>query len=216
MNLILFGPPGAGKGTQAKRLEETRGLTQISTGDMFRKAIAEGSALGQKVKAIMDAGQLVPDDVTVAMLAERIDRPDCKMGFILDGFPRTVAQAEALDKMLAEKKIPLSAVIELKVNEPMLIERLTGRFACAKCGANYHGKFKPTKVRDVCDVCGNTSFSCRADDKPEVVGKRFKAYREQTEPLLPYYARKNLLHTVDGMAEMDDVTRQIDAVLGSL
>jgi len=216
MNLILFGPPGAGKGTQAKRLEEARGLIQISTGDMFRKAISSGSALGQKVKSIMDSGQLVPDDLTVTMLADRISQPDCQNGFILDGFPRTLPQAEALDKMLAEKGLPLSGVIELKVDEIALTERLVGRFSCAKCGAGYHDKFKKTLVAGVCDVCGNESFSRRPDDKADVVGQRFAAYNAQTAPLLPYYKGKGLLHTVDGMADMNDVSKQIDTVLTKL
>jgi adenylate kinase len=216
MNLILFGPPGAGKGTQAKRLEEERGLTQISTGDMFRKAIASGSALGLKAKSYMDAGGLVPDQVTIDMLADRIKQPDCKNGFILDGFPRTVPQAEALDAMLTRLGLKLDAVIELKVDEAALTERLTGRYTCAKCGASYHDTLRPTAAKDVCDSCGATSFTRRPDDKPEVVGQRFKAYRDQTAPLLPYYAAKAILHTLDGMGEVEDVATSIDAIIKSI
>ena len=216
MILILFGPPGAGKGTQAQRLEHDRGMIQISTGMMFRSAIAAGSTLGQKVKAILDSGGLVPDDLTVAMLADRIKQPDCQKGFILDGFPRTLPQAEALDKMLADNGLSLTAAIQLKVDESALTERIVGRYTCAKCGAGYHDKFKPTQVADVCDECGNDSFSRRPDDKAEVVGQRFAAYHAQTEPLLPYYKAKDQLYVVDGMADMAEVARQIDTVLAKL
>lgn len=216
MNLILLGPPGAGKGTQARRLEEKFGLIQLSTGDMLRAAIAAGTALGQRVKAVLDSGQLVSDDIMVGLIAERIDQPDCKSGYILDGFPRTVAQAEALDEMLGRRNTPLSAVIELKVDEAMLTERIVGRYTCAKCGAGYHDTFKPTKIAGICDECGSTAFKRRDDDKAEVVGQRFAAYRNQTAPLLPYYTKRGILHTVDGMAEMDAVTVELEALLGKL
>lgn len=214
MNLILLGPPGAGKGTQARRLEEKYHMVQLATGDMLRAAIATGSALGQRVKDIMEKGQLVSDDIMIGIISDRLDQPDCKNGFILDGFPRTVAQAQALDEMLARRRQPLSAVIELKVDEAMLTERIVGRFTCAKCGAGYHDKFKPTIKAGVCDQCSSTEFKRRDDDKAEVVGRRFQAYREQTMPLLPYYREKGILHTVDGMAEMDDVFSQLEVLLG--
>lgn len=216
MRLILLGPPGAGKGTQAKRLEESRGLVQLSTGDMLRAAVASGSALGQQAKRVMEAGELMPDEIIIGMIAERIDQPDCRNGFVLDGFPRTTRQAAALDDMLAGKKAALDGVIELAVDESALIERISGRFSCAKCGAGYHEKFKRPKADGVCDVCGATEFSRRKDDNAETVAARLEAYRGQTAPILPYYDERKLLRRVDGMAEVDEVTRQIDAVLASL
>lgn len=213
MNLILLGPPGAGKGTQARRLQDARGLVQLSTGDMLRAAVASGSELGQQAKAIMDAGQLVPDDVIVAMISERIDRPDCANGFILDGFPRTTAQAEALDEMLADKGMKLDCVIEMEVDEEALVERITGRFACAACGAGYHETFHRPETEGVCDVCGGREFTRRDDDNAETVRARLAAYREQTAPILPYYRAKGVLRTVDGMASIEEVGRQIDRVL---
>ena len=215
MNIILLGPPGAGKGTQAKRIEDSRGLVQLSTGDMLRAAVASGSPLGCQAKEVMDAGMLMPDDLMIQMIAERIDQPDCKNGFILDGFPRTTRQAEALDEMLAGKGLRLHAVIEMQVDEEALVERITGRFSCAKCGAGYHNKFQKPKRAGVCDSCGGTEFKRRADDTEETVRTRLEAYRAQTAPILPYYRAKGVLQSVDGMAEIGEVTRQIEAKLAA-
>jgi adenylate kinase len=215
MNIILLGPPGAGKGTQAKRLEEGRGLVQLSTGDMLRAAVASGSEVGRRAKSIMDAGKLVPDDVMIAMIRERIAQPDCRRGFILDGFPRTVPQAEALDRMLAESRLKLDHVIEMQVDDAALTERITGRFSCATCGASYHDRFNPPKVEGVCDVCGGTEFKRRADDRAETVKARLEAYHAQTAPILPYYRDRGILRCVDGMADIDAVTGEIDKLLTS-
>jgi adenylate kinase len=213
MNLILLGPPGAGKGTQAKRLEETRGLVQLSTGDMLRALVASGSPLGAEAKRVMEAGQLMPDAVIIEMIAQRIAQPDCRKGFVLDGFPRTRGQAEALDAMLAGRGTRLDHVIELAVDEAALVERIAGRFACAKCGAGYHDRFKRPRVDGVCDVCGSTEFSRRKDDNAETVTARLAAYRDLTAPILPYYQERGLLRRVDGMADPDEVTRQIERIL---
>jgi adenylate kinase len=216
MNLILLGPPGAGKGTQAKRLETARGLVQLSTGDMLRQAVGSGSALGQQAKKVMEAGQLMPDEIIIAMIAERIAAPEARKGFVLDGFPRTEAQAEALGRMLAGRGSRLDAVIELVVDEAALIERISGRFTCAKCGAGYHDKFQPPKKPGVCDRCGSTEFVRRKDDNPETLKARLEAYRAQTAPIVPYYRRKGLLKEVDGMAAPDQVTREIETILGDV
>jgi len=213
VNIILLGPPGAGKGTQAKRLEEIYGLVQLSTGDMLRAERKSGSALGQKVQAIMDSGKLVSDDIIVELIAQRLDQLKGGKGVILDGFPRTVPQAEALDRMLKEKGQKLDAVIEMAVDESALVERIAGRFSCAKCGASYHDTYNRPRAEGICDVCGSAEFIRRADDRPEAVKTRLVAYRQQTAPILPYYRGKGLLHTVDGMADIDEVTRQIEAIL---
>ncbi len=215
MNLILLGPPGAGKGTQAQRLEATRGLKQLSTGDMLRAAAAAGSELGARVKVIIDRGELVPDDIIVDMIAERIKEPDCRGGFILDGFPRTVPQAEALDQMLEESGLKLDHVIELRVNDQALVARISGRFTCAACGASYHDTNKPPKIPGVCDSCGGTEFVRRDDDKAEVVAARLEAYHRQTAPLLPYYRGRGTLSSVDGMGRIEEVAEAIDRVLNN-
>ena len=214
MNIILLGPPGAGKGTQAKRLETGRGMIQLSTGDMLRAAVAAGTELGQKAKEVMDAGKLVSDDLMIGLISERLDQDDTKNGFILDGFPRTTAQAHALDVMLETKGLALDYVIELRVDDAALVARIVGRYTCAKCGQGYHDTFQKPKQDGVCDVCGSTEFKRRADDNAETVTSRLEAYHKQTAPIIPYYENAGKLKTVDGMAEIDDVTREIEAILG--
>jgi adenylate kinase len=213
MNLILLGPPGAGKGTQASHLQKTFGLAKLSTGDMLREAAASGSELGNHVKGIMAKGALVDDEIMIGLIRERITQPDCQNGFILDGFPRTLAQAEALDVMLKQVGTPLDYVIELEVQDDILVERISGRFSCAKCGEGYHDTHKQPATRGVCDACGSTEFSRRADDKAETVAKRLEAYHAQTAPLLPYYESQGVLASVDGMADIAEVMGQIEAIL---
>ena len=215
MNLILLGPPGAGKGTQAKRIEERHGMVQLATGDMLRAERSSGSALGRQVQAIMDAGQLVSDDIMIALIAQRIDRLGEAKGFILDGFPRTVPQAEALDAMLNRKGLKLDLVIEMTVDEGALVDRITGRFTCAKCGASYHDRYHRPQRDGICDVCGSKDFIRRGDDRPETVKARLAAYHDQTAPILPYYRAKGVLRPVDGMAPIDEVTEQIERLLNS-
>jgi len=209
MKLVLLGPPGAGKGTQAERIKDRYRIAHLSTGDMLREAVAADTEVGRRAKTIMDAGRLVPDDVINRLVAERIAQPDCARGFVLDGFPRTLAQAEALDALLDERGERLDGVLELAVDDDALIERISGRFACAQCGAGYHDLFKQPAVAGVCDVCGSREFVRREDDKAETVRARLEAYHAQTAPLLPYYLDKGLLAAVDGMAGIDEVTAEI-------
>lgn len=215
MILILIGPPGAGKGTQAKIIEDTFGVIQLSTGALLRSAIAEGTEMGRKAKALVESGKLVPDETIVGIVSDRIEDPDCAKGFILDGFPRTVAQAEALESMLKEKGLKLDHVIEIAIDDDLLVDRLTGRFECAECGEGYNDKFKPTRVEGVCDKCGSTEFIRRADDTEEKIRTRLGVYHEQTKPILPYYREHGILESVDGSKEMSDVTKQLKEVLST-
>ena len=213
MNLILLGPPGAGKGTQAQRLVERFGIVQLSTGDMLRAAVKAGTTLGIQAKAIMEAGELVPDELMVALIAERIDEPDCANGFILDGFPRTVAQADALDAMLAERGLTLDRVVAIEVEEEALIQRIVGRFSCADCGAGYHDHFNRPSTEGVCDQCGSKNFTRRADDNRETMIARLAAYHEQTAPIIPHYQAGGRFARVDGSGGIDTITAAIAAAL---
>jgi adenylate kinase len=213
MNLILLGPPGAGKGTQAEAITEKRGLVQLSTGEMLRRAVKAGSPIGLEASAIMEAGGLVPDPIVIKIIAERIAAPDCARGFILDGFPRTLKQAAALDVLLSTLGKQIDAVIEIKVNDAALIDRISGRYTCANCGASYHNTNCKPKVAGVCDRCGSKDFVRRADDNIDTVKNRLMAYYRETAPLIGYYFAKGKLRTVDGMAAISEVSRQIDGVL---
>lgn len=217
MRIVLLGPPGAGKGTQARRLTEKYGIPSISAGDLFRARIKDpNDPLGQEIRRYVDVGALVPDEVTIKMISERLDHADCKKGFILDGFPRSVAQAEALEKMLQQKGIVLDAVVQMDVDDEKLIERISGRFTCSACNEGYHDSFKKPAKEGVCDKCGaKDKFNRRADDSPTVVRDRLLTYHGQTAPILPFYRAKNMLKCVDGMASMDEVFRQIEAVLSA-
>lgn len=213
MNIILLGPPGAGKGTQARTLEQSRNLIQLSTGDMLRAAVAAGTDVGLKAKAVMEAGGLVSDEIVIGIISDRIEEPDCANGFILDGFPRTLAQAAALEKLLAEKGKTLDAVIEIRVDDEKLVERITGRFTCADCGEGYHDKFRMPKKEGVCDNCGSGNFKRRADDNEETLRARLLAYYKETSPLIGFYFAKDNLVSIDGMKDMPVVTKDIEAIL---
>lgn len=213
MNLIFLGAPGSGKGTQAEILERERRIIKLSTGDMLRANVKEGTEIGKKAKEIMEAGGLVPDDIMILIIANRISREDCDRGFILDGFPRTLAQAKALDKMLSANKKHIDHVIEITVDEEILAERIAGRFACGDCGTGYHDKFKPTKEEGKCDICGSKAFVRRKDDNVETVKTRLAAYHAQTAPLKPYYENQRILLEIDGMQEIAEVTAQIKKLI---
>jgi len=213
MRLILLGPPGAGKGTQAQRLVEKHGIPQLSTGDMLRAAVRAETEVGKRAKAVMEAGHLVSDEIVNEIVSERIDAADCANGFILDGYPRTLAQADALEAMLKRKGQPLDAVIELKVDDDVLVDRIAGRYTCARCGTGYHDTKHPPKVAGVCDKCGSHEFKRRADDNAETLRTRLQAYYKDTSPLVGYYHAKGLLASVDGMADMNQVTMAIEQVL---
>jgi len=216
MRLILLGPPGAGKGTQAQRIVETYGIPQLSTGDMLRAAVVQQTEVGKRAKAVMDAGKLVSDEIVNAIVSERIDQPDCAGGFILDGFPRTLVQADATESILSAKGLDLSVVIELRVDDEVLVDRVAGRYTCANCGAGYHDTNLKPKVEGVCDKCGSTQFKRRADDNPETVRTRLQSYYKDTSPLIGYYYAKGKLKTVDGMADIDKVTADIKDILSGL
>lgn len=214
MNIILLGPPGAGKGTQARILMDEMGLVQLSTGEMLRAAVAAGTEVGRKARSVMEAGQLVSDEIVIGVVSDRLDQPDVANGVIFDGFPRTAAQARALDRLLDEKRLTLDAVVSMDVDDDLLVDRISGRFTCAKCGEGYHDTHKRPKVEGVCDVCGSTEFTRRADDNAETVRARLIAYHADTAPLIDYYRGTGKLKTVDGMAEISEVTQAIRAALG--
>jgi adenylate kinase len=216
MNIILLGPPGAGKGTQAKLLEVGRGMKQLSTGDMLRAAVAAGSEVGLQAKAIMDRGDLVSDEVILAVVGERMNQPDITAGVVFDGFPRTPAQAEALDGMLAARGQRVDAVIEMKAEDEELVKRISGRLTCASCGKGYHDSFDKPKKDGICDVCGGTQFTRRADDNEKTVRDRLTVYNKQTAPLVNYYAKRGNLHGVDGMADIKLVTASIGRILDGI
>ncbi|HUF57666.1 MAG TPA: adenylate kinase [Thermohalobaculum sp.] len=213
MNVILLGPPGAGKGTQARILQDREGLVQLSTGDMLRAAVAAGSEVGREAKAVMEAGDLVSDEIVTSVVSERLDEDDAQAGVIFDGFPRTTRQAEALDRLLAEKGMELDAVIEMQVDDDKLVERVSGRFTCATCGEGYHDLYKLPKREGVCDSCGGTEFERRPDDNAETVQQRLEAYHAETRPLIDHYDRAGKLKRIDGMAPIEEVTDEIRRIL---
>lgn len=214
MKLVLLGPPGCGKGTQSKLLQDKHGIIQLSTGDMLRAEVASGSDLGQQAKQVMESGGLVSDELIIGMIDGRVDQADCANGFILDGFPRTVPQAEALDAMFAKKGLTLDHVIEFEVDDQAMVERISGRYTCGNCGEGYHDSFKTPAKEGVCDKCGSTDFKRRADDNAETVANRLEEYHAQTAPIAAYYGNKGVLKSIDGMADIDDVTKQLEQIIG--
>lgn len=211
--LILLGPPGAGKGTQARMLETRFGLVQLSTGDLLRAAVAQGTEAGQQAKAVMDAGGLVSDDIVIAILRDRLAEPDCARGVILDGFPRTTVQAQALDALLAETGQKIDAAISLEVDDAAMVERISGRYTCAACGEGYHDSFKQPAQPGICDTCGGTEMKRRADDKAETVASRLEAYHAQTAPLIGYYEEKGALSRIDAMGAIDNIAADLGAIV---
>lgn len=213
MNIILLGPPGAGKGTQARRLVDARSMVQLSTGDMLRAARTSGTEMGRRVAEVMDRGELVTDEIVIGLIEERLAGDAEDHGFIFDGFPRTLAQADALERLLQRVGKPLAAVIEMRVDDEALVERITGRFTCASCGAVYHDRTRPTKAEGVCDSCGSTEFSRRADDTEEALRKRLMEYYKKTSPLVGYYYARGMLSVIDGLAPIDEVASGISRIL---
>ena len=214
MNIILIGPPGAGKGTQARILEDKYDIIQLSTGDMLRAKVKSGDELGLKIKKVIDSGDLISDELMIKIISDRIDEKDCSNGFILDGFPRTVAQAEALEKMLHDKQLNLDSVIQLTVDEDQVVERITGRYTCSDCGEGYHDSFKPAKNEKECDECDAIDSFVRRDDDNELsVRNRLAVFNKQTAPILPFYENKQMLNKVDGMREIDTVAKDIKEIL---
>ena len=213
MNIILLGPPGSGKGTQAQKLSSRACLPHLSTGDMLRAGATAGTPVGLSAKEIMNKGHLVPDEILIEMIRVRIAADDCRTGFLMDGFPRTLAQAESLDRLLEKQHSRVDLVIEIQVDEAALIDRISGRFTCARCGASYHDHFNRPAAANICDRCGSQQFTRRADDNAKTVGARLAAYRAQTMPLVPYYESKGVLKSVDGMADPIEVARRMDALL---
>lgn len=212
MRMVFLGAPGAGKGTQARLISESQGIPQISTGDILRAAVREGTPLGREAQGFMERGELVPDAVMVGLIRERLSQPDCANGFILDGFPRTLDQAEALDVLLAELNKPLTHVFDVEVPREELLKRLTGRRVCRQCSASYHMEFNPSKQEGACDYCGGELFQ-RADDNQATVGKRLDVYVEQTRPLTEYYRKKGLLRTIDGTRAIGEIQKEIAEML---
>lgn len=213
MRVILIGPPGGGKGTQARLLQDKYNLAHLSTGDMLRAAVKSKTEVGLRAQAVMEAGQLVSDDIVIRIISDRVKKTDCANGFILDGFPRTTDQAEALDKLLEGRNLVIDKVIEIYVPDTVLVERVTGRFMCASCGASYHDKFQKPQINGECDSCGSKEFIHRDDDSSEIAASRLHAYHVQTASLFPYYRKKNLLEVVDGTTSIEDVTQQLEKVL---
>ena len=213
MKIIMFGAPGAGKGTQAKKIAAKYGIPHISTGDIFRANIKEGTELGKKAKTYMDQGLLVPDELVVDLVVDRLQQDDCKKGYVLDGFPRTIPQAESLDAALAKAGEKMEYAIDVNVPDENIVTRMGGRRACVGCGATYHIVYNPTKVEGICDTCGE-KLILRDDDKPETVQKRLGVYHEQTQPLIDYYTKAGILKEVDGTVDMEDVFQSIVQILG--
>lgn len=213
VNLVLLGPPGAGKGTQARKLQERFGLVQLSTGDLLRDAVAQGTEAGLAAKTVMARGDLVSDDIVLAILRNRLSKPDCEAGVIFDGFPRTAVQAEALDTLMTETGRGISAAISLDVEDTAMVERISGRYTCAACGEGYHDTFKTPKKPDECDICGGTAFARRADDNAETVTQRLTAYHAQTAPLISYYGLQGVLRSVDAMQRIKQVEQSLTAIV---
>jgi len=212
MRIVLLGPPGGGKGTQAQKLIDKYKIPQVSTGDLFRAAVKNQTELGKKAKAYMDKGQLVPDEIVIGMVKERLSQDDCKKGFILDGFPRTIAQAEALDKMLLDLKMKLDSVVEIEVPDPEVVKRLSGRRTCTRCGAMYHVVFNPSKKEMKCDKCGGDLYQ-RDDDNEKTINQRLQVYHNQTAPLIDYYKKREIFKKVEGMGDINDIFKKVVKVL---